>query len=138
MKDSEDGWAEFRERGRIAKQHIAGLVGGLISPAEAAALLDISIQAVEHDLHEHTMLAVPDPDGAWLLPRLQFTEDGRVRPGVAEAANAGASMSAWVVLSILVDDVPDGSALLLERLDDPAVLRDVVHRLDTFGEHIAT
>lgn len=137
MRDSEQGLAEFRERGLRAKQQIAELVGGLIAATEAAALLNINTQTLERNVREHAILAVPDADGRLRFPRLQFTQDGRVRPGVAEAAKAGASMNAWVVLSILVDDVPDGSAILLERLDDPAVLLDVLHRLETYGEHVA-
>jgi hypothetical protein len=137
MRDSEDGWAELRERGLRAKQQIAELVGGLIAATEAAALLKVSTQVLEHDVHEHAILAAPDADGQLGFPLLQFTEDGRVRPGIAEVAKAGTGVSPWVVLSILVDDVPDGSAVLLERLDDPAVLRDAVHRLDTYGEHVA-
>lgn len=137
MRDSEDGWAELRERGLKAKQRIAELVGGLIAATEAAALLKVSAQILERDVQEHAILAVPDADGRLRFPRLQFTRDGRIRSGVAEAAKAGGSMDPWVVLSILVDDVPDGSALLLEKLDNPAVLLDVVHRLETYGEHVA-
>lgn len=137
MRDAEDGWAEFRERGLRAKQEITELVGGLIAATEAAALLNVSTQILERDVQEHAILAVPDADGRLRFPRLQFTRDGRVRPGVAEAAKTGASMDPWVVLSILVDDVPNGSAILLERLDDPAVLLDVLHRLEMYGEHVA-
>jgi hypothetical protein len=56
---------------------------------------------------------------------------------VPEIARAGAVHDAWTVLSILVDDVADGSGMLLERLDDPAVLRDAVQRLESYGEHVA-
>lgn len=138
MNEPEDGWSEFFDRGLTAKQRIAEMVGGLISSAEAAALLNVSAHALECDVREHNLLAVPQLDGGWGFPRLQFTEDDHVRPGVAELAKTGASMNPWVVLSILVDDVPDGSAILLERLDDPAVLRVAVHRLESYGEHIAT
>jgi hypothetical protein len=138
MRDSEDGWTELRERGFRAKQQIAGLVGGLISATDAAALLKVSTQMLEREVHEHTILAAPDADGQLGFPLLQFTEDGRLRPGVVEVAKAGSGVSPWVVLSILVDDVPDGTAILLERLDDPAVLRDAVHRIATYGEHVAT
>jgi hypothetical protein len=70
------------------------------------------------------------------LSALQFEEGGRVRPGVPQIAKAGAAHDPWTVLSILVDDAPDGSGILLERLDDPAVVRDALHRLETYGEHV--
>jgi hypothetical protein len=137
MENSDEDWGELRERGIQAKQRIAEMVGGLMSAVKAGALLNVSTEALERSVQEHTILAVPASDGQWEFPRLQFTHDGHVRSGVAEVAKAGASINPWVVLSILVDDVPDGSAILLERLDDPAVLQDMLHRLDTYGEHVA-
>jgi hypothetical protein len=131
-----DDWEELRDRGTKAKQHIVELLGGLLSFTEAAALLSVNLPTLEHG--KHTMLAVPDTDGDWAFPRMQFTQSCRVRAGIAEVAKVGARIDPWVVLSVLVDDVPDGSAMLLEKLDDPAVLRDVLHRLDTYGEHVAS
>jgi hypothetical protein len=100
-------------------------------------VLGISVPGVKQRMDRHKLLAVPLPGGQWGFPAFQFAEGGHVRPGVPEVAKAGAQVDAWTVLSILVDDVPDGSGVLLERLDDPAVLRDAVQRLESYGEHVA-
>jgi hypothetical protein len=134
---SENDWAELLLRGAEAKSRIAELVGGLLSSSEAAVILGISVPGVKQRMDRQKLLAVPLPGGQWGFPALQFAEGGRVRPGVPEVAKASAKHDAWTVLSILVDDVPDGSGILLERLDDPAVLRDVLHRLESYGEHAA-
>jgi hypothetical protein len=134
---AEDDWAELLLRGAEAKNQIAEQVGGLLSSSEAAAILGISVPGVKQRMDRHKLLAVPLAGGQWGFPALQFAEGGRVRPGVPEVAKAGAEHDPWTVLSILVDDVSDGSGILLERLDDPAVLRDVLDRLATYGEHVA-
>jgi hypothetical protein len=134
---ADDDWAELLLRGAEAKNRIAELVGGLLSSSEAAAILGISVPGVKQRVERHKLLAVPLPGGQWGFPALQFADGGRVRAGVPEVVKAGSGVDAWTVLSILVDDTPDGSGLLLEHLDDPAVLRDAVHRLQTYGEHVA-
>jgi hypothetical protein len=134
---TENDWAELLLRGADAKQNIAGLAGGLLSSSEAAAILRISVPGVKQRLERKKLLAVPLAGGQWGFPALQFAENGLVRAGVPEIAQAGAEHDAWTVLSILVDDVPDGSGVLLERLDDPVVLRDAVQRLESYGEHVA-
>lgn len=134
---SENDWAELLLRGADAKRQIAELVRGLLSSSQTAAVLGISVPGVKQRMDRHKLLAVPLPGGQWGFPALQFAEDGRVRPGVPEVAKAGARIDAWTVLSILVDDAPDGSGVLLERLDDPEVLRDAVQRLQSYGEHLA-
>lgn len=132
-----EDWAELLLRGAEAKRQIAEMVGGLLSSSQAAAVLGISVPGVKQRMDRHKLLAVPLPGGQWGFPALQFAEGGRVRSGVAEVAKAGVGVDAWTVLSILVDDADDGSGILLERLVDPAVLRDAVHRLETYGEHVA-
>ncbi|HEX6367937.1 MAG TPA: hypothetical protein VF006_03320 [Longimicrobium sp.] len=134
---SENDWAELLLRGAEAKRQVAEMVGGLLSSSQAAAVLGISVPGVKQRVERHKLLAVPLPGGQWGFPALQFAEGGRVRPGVAEVAKAGVHVDAWTLLSILVDDAPDGSGILLERLDDPDVLRDALHRLETYGEHVA-
>lgn len=134
---ADNDWAELLVRGAETKNRIAGFVGGLLSSSEAAAVLGISVQGVKQRIERHKLLAVPLSGGQWAFPALQFAVDGRVRAGVPEVAKAGAAHDPWTVLSILVDDAPDGSGILLERLDDPAVLRDVLGRLATYGEHVA-
>lgn len=134
---AEDDWAELLLRGAEAKNRIADLVGGLLSSSEAASILGISVPAVKQRMERHKLLAVPLSGGQWGFPALQFVEGGRVRAGISEVAKAGADHDLWTVLSILVDDVPDGSGILLEHLDDPAILRDALARLATYGEHVA-
>jgi hypothetical protein len=101
-------------------------------------VLHISVPGVKQRVERHKLLAVPLPGGQWGFPALQFGKDGHVRPGIPEVARAGAHVDPWTLLSILVDDVEDGrGGLLLERLDEPAVLTDVLNRLATYGEHVA-
>ena len=134
---SENDWAELLLRGAEAKNRIADLVGGLLSSSEAAAILGISVPGVKQRMERQKLLAVPLAGGQWGFPARQFDESGHVRPGVSAVAQAAADLDPWTVLSILVDDVPGGSGILLEHLDNPVVLRDAVRRLETYGEHVA-
>lgn len=134
---AENDWAELLLRGAEAKGQIAEMAGGLLSSSQAAAVLRISVPGVKQRMDRHKLLSVPLPGGQWGFPALQFAEGGHVRPGVPEVAKAAALVDPWTALSILVDDAPDGSGVLLERLNDPAVLRDAVRRLETYGEHVA-
>ncbi len=137
-RSAENDWAELLLRGADAKRQVAELVGGLLTSSQAAAVLRISVPGVKQRMDRHKVLAVPLPGGQWGFPALQFQEGGSVRPGVAETAKAGAHIDPWTLLSILVDDVDDGSGgMLLQRLDEPAVLADVLRRLATYGEHVA-
>jgi hypothetical protein len=135
---SADDWAELLLRGAEAKRDIAELVGGLLTSSQAASVLNISVPGVKQRVERHKLLAMPLPGGQWGFPALQFGEDGHVRAGVAEVARAGAHVDPWALLSILVDDVEDRKGgMLLERLDERAVLDDVLNRLATYGEHVA-
>lgn len=135
---AESDWAELLLRGAQAKGQIAALAGGLLTSSQAAAVLRITVPGVKQRMDRHKLLAVPLSGGQWGFPALQFGEDGRVRSGVAEVAKAGARVDPWALLSILVDDVEDArGGLLLERLDEPAVLADVRDRLATYGDHVA-
>jgi hypothetical protein len=132
----ESDWAELLLRGAQAKAQVADLVGGLLTSSQAAAVLGITVPGVKQRMDRRTLLAVPLPGGQWGFPALQFGHDGRVRAGVGEVSKAGARLDPWALLSILVDDVPDArGGLLLERIDEPAVLADVRNRLATYGEH---
>jgi len=135
---SESDWAELLLRGAESKRLITELVGGLLTSSQAAEVLRISVAGVKQRMDRRKLLAVPLPGGQWGFPSLQFQEGGKVRQGVAEVARAGSHVDPWVVLSILVDDVVDGSGgMLLERLDEPRVLADVLNRLATYGKHVA-
>jgi hypothetical protein len=135
---SDGDWAELLLRGAESKRQIAAFVGGLLTSSEAARLLGISIPGVKQRMERHKLFALPLSGGQWGFPALQFAGDGHVRPGVPEVAKAGAHVDPWTLVSILVDDVEDErGGMLLERLDEPAVLSDVLNRLATYGEHVA-
>jgi hypothetical protein len=134
---AEADWAELLLRGAGAKRRLVEMVGGLLTSSQVASILKITVPGVKLRMERRKLLAVPLPGGQWGFPALQFAESGHVRAGVPEVAKAGAEIDPWVVLSILVDDVPDGSGMLLERLEIRAVLRDALHRLTSYGEHVA-
>jgi hypothetical protein len=132
-------WTELLLRGADAKSQIAAFAGGLLSPSEAAHLLNISVPGVKQRLERRKLLAVPLPGGQRGFPALQFREDGRVRDGVAEIARAAAEMDPWALLAILVDEAEDETGgVLLERLDDEAVRADVLARVESYGGHGAS
>ncbi len=134
----EHDWSELLLRGAAAKSEIMEAVGGLLSSSEAASLLKITVPGVKQRVQRRAVIAVPLPGGQWGFPARQFDRDGRVRPGVAAVAAAGADLDPWVLLSILTDDVEDEQGgILLERLDDAGVREDVLSRLATYGEHAA-
>lgn len=135
---SEEDWADLLLRGAEAKREIADLVGGLLSSGEAAAVLRISVPGVKQRMDRRTLLAVPMSGGQWGFPALQFDAGGKVRTGLPEVLKASAHVERWTLLSILVDEVEDArGGMLLERLDNPRVLRDVLNRVTTYGEHVA-
>jgi hypothetical protein len=135
---AEGDWADLLLRGAEARREIAELVGGLLSSSQAAAILRISVPGVKQRMERRRVLAVPMSGGQWGFPALQFDAVGHVRPGLPEALQASAHVPAWTLLSILVDDVEDArGGMLLERLDDERVLRDVMNRVTTYGEHVA-
>jgi hypothetical protein len=135
---ADDDWTDLLLRGAEAKNQIARLAGGLLSSSQAAEVLRISVPGVKQRLERGKLLAVPLPGGQRGFPALQFQQDGHVRKGVPEVAAAGAHLDPWALLTILVDEDDGGDGgTLLERLDDDAVLRDVLSRLASYGEHAA-
>lgn len=128
------GW-ETLLREKEGKRQIAASAGGLLSSSAVAEILQISPSSVTSWLQRPELLAVPLAEGQLGFPALQF-RNGHVRPGITEVLKAGSHIDAWVLLSILIDDVEDGrGGTLLERLDEPAVLADVLNRLATYGTH---
>jgi hypothetical protein len=140
---ADDDWTDLLLRGAEAKNEIARLAGGLLSSSQAAEVLRISVPGVKQRLERGKLLAVPLPGGQRGFPALQFQQNGHVRKGVAEVAAAGAHLDPWALLAILVDEDDDeeddgaSGETLLERLDDEAVLTDVLSRLASYGEHAA-
>lgn len=120
-------------RGTVAKLEMTQAAGGCLSAAEVATLLGITESDVDLRRRQNDILAVPVPGLAWGFPARQF-RDGDLRPGVAEVLHAATSMHPWVLLSILLDPVvgsPDTD--LLDALDRPEVLDDVLTRIATYG-----
>lgn len=135
----DSAWTRALARGAARKQEMIQRAGGVLSSGQVAELLGVTVSAVNQRKNRHSsILAVPLSGGEWGFPARQFV-DGAVRTGVAEVARAAAQMNPWVLLSILLDDVAEeGGPTLLDRLDDSAVRGDVLHRVSTYGEHIAT
>lgn len=134
----ESPWTRALARGAARKQEMIQRAGGVLSSGEVAELLGISVSAVNQRKNRHrTILAVPLSGGEWGFPARQFV-DGSVRSGVGDVVKTAGEMNPWVLLSILLDDAGPDGATLLDRLDDDAVYADVLHRIHTHGEHLAT
>src|SRR6202008_634113 len=93
-------WTELLLRGADAKSQVARLAGGLLSPLEAARILNITVPGVKQRLERRKLLAVPLPGGRRGFVAFQFERDGRVRKGVPEVAAAGAALDPWALLAI--------------------------------------
>lgn len=131
-------WTRALARGAARKQEMIQAAGGVLSSGEVSGLLDVSVSAVNQRKNKHrTILAVPLSGGEWGFPARQFV-DGEVRKGVAEVVKAAGELNPWVLLSILLDPVPEEEgATLLDRLDIDAVRQDALNRVRTCGEHVA-
>jgi hypothetical protein len=125
-------------RGTVAKLEMAETAGGCVSAGEVAKLLGITEPEV-HRLHrENTILAVPVPGLEWGFPARQF-RNGELRPELPEVLRAASRKNPWWLLSILIDPVPGSEdTILLDALDRPEVLRDVLNRIATHGHHGAS
>ena len=93
---------ELRElAGRISsvlpqESAVAGAVGPVYETADLVSWLGISRQALHKRVQRHDLLAMKTSDGHTIYPAWQFTTDGKVRPGVAEAVKALApAMDDW-------------------------------------------
>lgn len=138
MSSVERGWSELVLRGDAAKSGIIEAAGGLLSLSDVAALLETSTAYVEERTQRRELLAVPLPGGELGFPATQF-DAGLVRGGVGIVAEAGVRLDPWVLLSILTENLEDEQeGILLEGLDDAAVRDDVLSRLASYGEHVAT
>ena len=134
----ESAWTRALARGAARKQELIERAGGVLSSGQVAELLGITVSAVNQRKNRHrSILAIPLAGGEWGFPARQFV-DGEVREGVAEAVRAAGDLNPWVLLSILLEPAgaPDGP-MLLDRMDDDAVRRDVLNRVRSHGEHVA-
>jgi hypothetical protein len=124
-------------RGAAAKQEMLQAAGGCLSSGDVARLLGKTVSAVNQRRARNQILAVPLSGGEWGFPASQFSS-GDLRPGIAEIASTAGPMSPWVLLSILLDRVPGSEARIIDSLDDPEVMQDVLTRVRTYGEHGAS
>jgi hypothetical protein len=121
-------------RGAVAKQEMIHESGGCFSSGEVAKLLGITQSGVNLRRSRNGILAIPLSGGEWGFPARQF-HDGELRPGLAEVLRAAREKNPWWLLSILLDPVPGSTdAVLLDALDRPEVLGDVLTRIATYGE----
>jgi len=125
-------------RGAVAKQEMIQEAGGCFSSGEVAKLLGITQSGVNLRRSRNSILAVPLSGGEWGFPARQF-QDGELRPGLAGVLRAASAMNPWVLLSILLDPVPGSKdTVLLDALDRPEVLEDMLNRIATYGHHVAS
>jgi hypothetical protein len=125
-------------RGAVAKQEMIQEAGGCFSSGEVAKLLGITQSGVNLRRTRKGILAVPLSGGEWGFPARQF-QDGELRPGLAEVLRAAREKNPWWLLSILLDPVPGSEeTILLDALDRPEVLVDVLNRIATHGYHVAS
>jgi len=121
-------------RGAAAKQEMLQAAGGCLSSGDVARLLGKTVSAVNQRRARNQILAVPLSGGEWGFPANQFAS-GDLRPGIADIVSSAGTMSPWVLLSILLDRVPGSEARIIDSLDDPEVMQDVLTRVRTYGEH---
>lgn len=124
-------------RGAAAKQEMLQAAGGCLSSGEVARLLGKTVSAVNQRRARNQILAVPLSGGEWGFPASQFAS-GDLRSGIAEIVSSAEAMNPWVLLSILLDGVPGSEARIIDSLDDPEVMQDVLARVRTYGEHGAS
>lgn len=121
-------------RGAVAKQEMIQESGGCFSSSEVAKLLGITQSGVNLRRSRNGILAVPLSGGEWGFPARQF-QDGDLRPGLAEVLRAAGAINPWWLLSILLDPVVGSKdEVLLDALERPEVLGDVLNRIATYGE----
>jgi hypothetical protein len=121
-------------RGAVAKQEMITAAGGCLSSSEVAALLGVSVSAVNQRRARSAILAVPLSGGEWGFPARQFSAH-EVRGGVAEVVQAAGDLSPWVLLGLLLEGGRrPGGIPLLERLGDPDVRADLLARVRSYGE----
>jgi hypothetical protein len=124
-------------RGAAAKQEMLQAAGGCLSSGDVARLLGKTVSAVNQRRARNQILAVPLSGGEWGFPASQFSS-GDLRPGIAEIVSSAGTMNPWVLLSILLDRVPRSESRIIDALDDPEVMQDVLTRVRTYGQHGAS
>ncbi|MEE6288516.1 hypothetical protein V2J52_12700 [Georgenia sp. MJ173] len=105
----------------------AEAVGPVYETADLVSWLGISRQALHKRLQRSDMLAMKTADSHTIYPAWQFTSDGTVRPGVAEAVKALAPvMDDWTRTLWFTGRSPDldgkSASQWLAEGGDPAVV----------------
>ena len=124
-------------RGAAAKQEMIQAADGCLSSGEVAKLLGKTVSAVNQRRARGQILAVPLSGGEWGFPARQFAS-GDLRSGIAEVVSAAGTMNPWVLLAILLDRVPGSDAAIIDSLDRPDVVQDVLARVRSYGQHGAS
>jgi len=124
-------------RGAAAKQEMIQAAGGCLSSGDVAKLLGKTVSAVNQRRVRNQILAVPLSGGEWGFPASQFST-GDLRNGIAEVVSIARTMNPWVLLSILLDRVPGSESRIINSLDAPGVMEDVVARVRSYGQHGAS
>ncbi len=103
-----DDWAEEILRGAAHKAEMLRAAGGTYTTGQVAALLGVSVQAIQQRLRRKSLLALPLNNGEWGFPTVQFSESG-VPAKLPQVLRAFGDTDPWVQLSILLsDDYGDG------------------------------
>jgi hypothetical protein len=122
-----DPLAGARARGVGARERLIEKAGGVLRLGEAAERLGVRPQAVTGRRLRGTILAVPMPNGEWVYPACQFTDEGLL-PGLGAFLNAFRDVAPWSQLAVLL--APSGryggrSALELLRAGEEEAARGI-------------
>lgn len=96
-----DPLATARARGIAARERLIEQAGGVLRLGETADRLGVSPQAITGRRTRGTILAVPMPNGEWVYPACQFTDEGLV-PGLGSFLHAFQDVSPWSQLAVLL------------------------------------
>ncbi len=96
-----DPLAAARARGIAARERLIEKAGGVLRLGEAADRLGVSPQAITGRRTRGTILAVPMPNGEWVYPVCQFTDEGLV-PGLGAFLHEFQEVSPWTQLAVLL------------------------------------
>lgn len=96
-----DPLASARARGIAGRERLIEKAGGVLRIGEAASRLGVTPQAVAGRRTRGTILAVPMPNGEWVYPACQFTDQGLV-PGLGAVLHEFQDVAPWTRLAVLL------------------------------------
>ncbi|HEX8246180.1 MAG TPA: hypothetical protein VF541_21900 [Longimicrobium sp.] len=130
-----DPLAAARARGAQAKAVLLERAGGGLSAGAVAELMGVTTAAVHARRQRGTLLAVPQANGEFIYPAVQFGPDGPL-PGIGRVLGAFRVDGAWTRLSVLLTpaDALGGAAPIevLARGDAAGAAEAVA----SYGEHL--